>query len=158
MSSIIRGEFAKNSTTDMFTQRAESFQRLALPRLNYNGQPIEEETARKNAPTQESQEASYQPPMQQPVMTPPVVEIPDETLSIFYDRAFQKGLDEGRMQAYAEVEELKRRYSESLQSLMNISQQLEDSNKLQLIHLACTQCVSIVDLRPPNSPSMSGSR
>jgi flagellar biosynthesis/type III secretory pathway protein FliH len=144
MSSIIRGDFAKNLTTDMFTQRAESFQRLALPRLNYNGQPVEDEPARKNMQTQESQEASYQPPMQQPMMTPPVVEIPDETLSIFYDRAFQKGLDEGRMQAYAEVEELKRRYSESLQSLMNISQQLEDSNKLQLIHLACNIAERII--------------
>ena len=34
-------------------------------------------------------------PAPEPVM-PPVVEILHETLSIFYDRAFQKGLDEGR--------------------------------------------------------------
>ena len=73
-------------------------------------------------------------------MVPPVVEIPDETLSVFYDRAFSKGLDEGRMQAYAEVDELKRRYSESLQSLLNISKQLEDSNKLQLIQLSLYDC------------------
>ena len=48
------------------------------------------------------------------------------------------------MQAYAEVEDLKRRYSESLQSLMNISRQLEDSNKLQLIQLACNIAERII--------------
>jgi hypothetical protein len=153
MSSIIRGDFAKNMTTDVFgQQRAESFQRLSLPRLNFNGQPIEDPNKPKgrHQPTQESQDmsASVVPPQpepipQQPIM-PPVVEIPDETLSIFYDRAFQKGLDEGRMQAYAEVEELKRRYSESLQSLINISKQLEDSNKLQLIQLACNIAEKII--------------
>ena len=142
MSSIIRGDFAKNMTTDVFSQqRAESFQKLALPRLNYNGQPIEDAPPQRQQ-SLESQDVAYQPPVQQ--MTPPVVEIPDETLSIFYDRAFQKGLDEGRMQAYAEVEELKRRYSESLQSLINISRQLEDSNKLQLIQLACNIAERII--------------
>jgi flagellar biosynthesis/type III secretory pathway protein FliH len=146
MSTIIRGEFAKNMTTEVFTQqRAESFQRMALPRLNFEGQPIHEAPSNRQSknPTMESQE--YQtppPPVQQ--MTPPVVEIPDETLSIFYDRAFQKGLDEGRMQAYAEVEDLKRRYSESLQSLINISRQLEDSHKLQLIQLACNIAERII--------------
>lgn len=142
-SSIIRGEQAKNITSDVFSGGGgEGFQKMALPRLNYKGQPVGEEPA---APTSRRQqepsiapppasEVAYEPP---PQVAPPVVEIPDETLSIFYDRAFQKGLDEGRMQAYAEVEEMKRRYSESLQSLINISRQLEDSNKLQLIHLAC---------------------
>lgn len=152
MSGIIRGDFAKNMTTEVFgQQRAESFQRLALPRLNFNGQPIEEGNGNpraRHAKAQESEDpsASIAPaPIepQQPMM-PPVVEIPDETLSIFYDRAFQKGLDEGRMQAYAEVEELKRRYSESLQSLINISRQLEDSNKLQLVSLACTIAEKII--------------
>ncbi len=152
MSGIIRGDFAKNMTTEVFgQQRAESFQRLALPRLNFNGQPVEDgskNTRARNQQSQESEDPSASMAMptvepQQPVM-PPVVEIPDETLSIFYDRAFQKGLDEGRMQAYAEVEELKRRYSESLQSLINISKQLEDSNKLQLVHLACTIAEKII--------------
>ena len=154
MSSIIRGDFAKNMTTEVFgQQRAESFQRLALPRLNFNGQPVEDTSAkaprgRSQPPTQESEEFSVsvapEEPLPQQAVMPPVVEIPDETLSIFYDRAFQKGLDEGRMQAYAEVEELKRRYSESLQSLINISKQLEDSNKLQLIQLACTIAEKII--------------
>ena len=154
MSSIIRGDFAKNMTTEVFgQQRAESFQRLALPRLNFNGQPLDNASPTANTSprrnyTQDSAEqqaGSEQAaaPAPEPVM-PPVVEIPDETLSIFYDRAFQKGLDEGRMQAYAEVEELKRRYSESLQSLINISKQLEDSNKLQLIQLACTVAEKII--------------
>jgi flagellar biosynthesis/type III secretory pathway protein FliH len=153
MSSIIRGDFAKNMTTEVFgQQRAESFQRLALPRLNFNGQPVEDQSSKptrgRQQHSQESEELSASvvpvtPEPQQSVM-PPVVEIPDETLSIFYDRAFQKGLDEGRMQAYAEVEELKRRYSESLQSLINISKQLEDSNKLQLIQLACTIAEKII--------------
>jgi len=151
MSSIIRGDFAKNMTTEVFgQQRAENFQRLALPRLNFNGQPLDDQSQntspRRNNPTQDSADVSQSqvaPPVQEPVM-PPVVEIPDETLSIFYDRAFQKGLDEGRMQAYAEIEELKRRYSESLQSLINISKQLEDSNKLQLIQLACTIAEKII--------------
>jgi len=144
MSGIIRGEQAKNITSDVFTSNSEGFSRLALPRLNYNGQPIADEApvprrAQQQAqaepePPPPAEEVAYEPPPQQ---APPVVEIPDETLSIFYDRAFQKGLDEGRMQAYAEVEEMKRRYTESLQSLINISRQLEDSNKLQLIHLAC---------------------
>ena len=150
MSSIIRGDFAKNMTTEVFgQQRAESFQRLSLPRLNFNGQPMDEESglgrSRAMMPS-ESRDPSVSlppPPLQEPMM-PPVVEIPDETLSIFYDRAFQKGLDEGRMQAYAEVEELKRRYSESLQSLINISRQLEDSNKLQLIELACVVAEKIM--------------
>ena len=146
MSTIIRGEFAKNMTTEVFTQqRAESFQRMALPRLNFDGQPIHETPSVRQPknPTMESQDYQAPPPQVQQ-MTPPVVEIPDETLSIFYDRAFQKGLDEGRMQAYAEVEDLKRRYSESLQSLMNISRQLEDSNKLQLIQLACNIAERII--------------
>ena len=95
MSSIIRGDFAKNLTTDMFTQRAESFQRLSLPRLNYNGQPIDETGSQQASqqpgagqrqPSMDAQDQSYQPSPQQ--ITPPVVEIPDETLSIFYDRAF----------------------------------------------------------------------
>jgi flagellar biosynthesis/type III secretory pathway protein FliH len=150
MSSIIRGDFAKNMTTDVFgQQRAESFQRLALPRLNFNGQPVEnsDKPTRARQPTQESEDlsASVAPaPEPQQAIVPPVVEIPDETLSVFYDRAFSKGLDEGRMQAYAEVDELKRRYSESLQSLLNISKQLEDSNKLQLIQLACTIAEKII--------------
>lgn len=151
MSSIIRGDFAKNMTTEVFgQQRAENFQRLALPRLNFNGQPLEDQNAntssRRTQQTQDSADASQAqaaPPIQETVM-PPVVEIPDETLSVFYDRAFQKGLDEGRMQAYAEIEELKRRYSESLQSLINVSKQLEDSNKLQLIQLACTIAEKII--------------
>ena len=146
MSTIIRGEFAKNMTTEVFTQqRAESFQKMSLPRLNFDGQPIHEapSTRQPKNPTLESQELQPPPPSVQQ-MTPPVVEIPDETLSIFYDRAFQKGLDEGRMQAYAEVEDLKRRYSESLQSLINISRQLEDSNKLQLIQLACNIAERII--------------
>jgi hypothetical protein len=143
MSGIIRGDHAKNITSDMFTPRAEGFQKLALPRLNYNGQPIVEEQPKPRRPGAPPAAPSAPPPREEPVyqpppqMTPPVIEIPDETLSIFYDRAFQKGLDEGRMQAYAEVEEMKRRYAESLQSLVNISRQLEDSNKLQLIHLSC---------------------
>ena len=151
MSSIIRGDFAKNMTTEVFgQQRAENFQRLALPRLNFNGQPLEDQSKntspRRNNQTEDSADVSQSqvaPQVQEPVM-PPVVEIPDETLSIFYDRAFQKGLDEGRMQAYAEIEELKRRYSESLQSLINVSKQLEDSNKLQLIQLACTIAEKII--------------
>ena len=146
MSTIIRGEFAKNMTTEVFTQqRAESFQKMSLPRLNFDGQPIHEGPAARQPknPTMESQDYQTPPPQVQQ-MTPPVVEIPDETLSIFYDRAFQKGLDEGRMQAYAEVEDLKRRYSESLQSLINISRQLEDSNKLQLIQLACNIAERII--------------
>ena len=48
------------------------------------------------------------------------------------------------MHAYAEVEELKRRYGESLQALINISRQLEDSNKLQLIQLACNIAERII--------------
>ena len=48
------------------------------------------------------------------------------------------------MQAYAEVEELKRRYSESLQSLINISKQLEDSNQLQLVQLSCNIAERII--------------
>ena len=154
MSSIIRGDFAKNMTTDVFgQQRAENFQRLSLPRLNFNGQPVDDQNQSpraRHSQTQESQDMSasvapapQEPVQQQPIM-PPVVEIPDETLSVFYDRAFAKGLDEGRMQAYAEVDELKRRYSESLQSLINISKQLEDSNKLQLIHLACNIAEKII--------------
>mgnify|MGYP001443883552 CR=1 FL=1 len=79
-----------------------------------------------------------------PMAPPPVVEIPDETLAIFYDRAFQKGLDEGRMQAGSEVSELKRRYAEALQSLINVSQQLENSNRLQLIQLACQIAEKII--------------
>jgi flagellar assembly protein FliH len=148
MSSIIRGDLAKNMTTDMFSQqRAETFNKLALPRLNYDGQPIDNAPQQRKNQTAESQDASFQQPpvsLPQQQMTPPVVEIPDETLSIFYDRAFQKGLDEGRMHAYAEVEELKRRYGESLQALINISRQLEDSNKLQLIQLACNIAERII--------------
>lgn len=147
MSSIIRGDFAKNMTTEVFgQQRAESFQKLALPQLNFNGQPLNQQqpTPPRRPTMSESMEVQSESVMPSEPIMPPVVEIPDETLSIFYDRAFQKGLDEGRMQAYAEIEELKRRYSESLQSLINISKHLEDSNKLQMIELACTIAEKII--------------
>ena len=146
---IIRGDFAKNLTTDVFTTRAENFQKLQLPRLNFDGQPLEEESLVTQEPTvnpegEPSMNASVSMTQMAPMAPPPVVEIPDETLAIFYDRAFQKGLDEGRMQAGSEVSELKRRYAEALQSLINVSQQLENSNRLQLIQLACQIAEKII--------------
>ena len=143
---IIRGDFAKNLTTDVFTTRAENFQKLQLPRLNFDGQPLEEESLLPRDPTSQPAEPSHsvEPTPMAPMAPPPVVEIPDETLAIFYDRAFQKGLDEGRMQAGSEVSELKRRYAEALQSLINVSQQLENSNRLQLIQLACQIAEQII--------------
>jgi flagellar biosynthesis/type III secretory pathway protein FliH len=156
MSSIIRGDMARNLTTDVFGQKADSFKPLKLSRLNFGGQSVEE-PVRKEAKKPEPKESIAPQPqpvmsMPQQPMAPPVFEIPDETLAIFYDRAFQKGLDEGRMQAYAEVEEMKRRYADALQSLINVSKQLENSNRLQLIQLSCQIAERIIRQQVMTNP------
>jgi flagellar biosynthesis/type III secretory pathway protein FliH len=158
MSSVIKGDSARHLTTDVFGQKADSFKPLKLSRLNVAGQPLDEPVAANKKDAKKPEQKEQAPPVQivaptpvQPV-TPPVFEIPDETLAIFYDRAFQKGLDEGRMQAYAEVEEMKRRYADALQSLINVSKQLENSNRLQLIQLSCQIAERIIRQQVMTNP------
>ena len=58
MSSIIRGDFAKNMTTEVFGHNGLRA-RLA-PRLNFNGQPLDNASPTANTPSDYTQDSAEQ--------------------------------------------------------------------------------------------------
>ena len=103
--------------------------------------PQMEPVAAPEPVVQTPQEPYREPPRSE---EPPVFEISEDILRLFYEEAVAVGLEDGKSQVFAELTVLQERYAAAVEKLRLVGDQLAAQNQGQIIQLSCLIAEKIV--------------